>query len=67
MSGRISISVHLALGLVAQGKTLSYAARATGCNLRSLRRALRRQESLRPPLTRHEGTEGSIRVTDCGP
>jgi hypothetical protein len=42
---RLSIGVHHALWLVQQGRTLSAAARIAGVNLRSVRRALRRQEA----------------------
>jgi hypothetical protein len=42
---RLSIGVHHALWLVQQGRTLSAAARVAGVNLRSVRRALRRQEA----------------------
>ena len=41
---RLSLGVHHALWLVQQGRTLSAAARTAGVNLRSVRRALRRQE-----------------------
>jgi hypothetical protein len=42
---RLSIGVHHALWLVQQGRTLSAAARIAQVNLRSVRRALRRQEA----------------------
>jgi uncharacterized protein YoaH (UPF0181 family) len=45
MSGRRSSSVERALALVATGMSLSEASRRVGCNVRSVRRALRQDEA----------------------
>ena len=61
MSARQSYAVTLALESVRAGASISAAARAHGCDLRSLRRALRRHEALaalggaKPSLTAADG------------
>ena len=58
MSGRLSYAMHHALKSVQSGHTLSDAARQHGVDLRSLRRALRREESrARCAVEREEATQ----------
>jgi transposase-like protein len=49
MSGRISYAVWYAIKAVQEGSTLTAAAQQYGCNLRSLRRAIRRAEKAPAP------------------